>query len=472
VLSHNEDPDFGAPVASTEWTVILPDDIDAARVDDPGRSNLAASAEGAEQLIATYQEMLSLVSVAAEAKSRNNLRQYGRAANNLKQMGRAIVQDSSGSMLPTTIDERQSRQLAELQQKWLAAQREIEVLKEGRNASSNETVPENGIITRQDLQREVITNNTIDFVPESKSGETDDLRIELDASESDKKAAAGKPASNAAARRKFAKNRAELKGETAEQSINLNGVLAQQQQRSIPEESARPTRPLLKPFLRMDGQPVQQPADSDADEVLDFFEDERYSKVPIVDQSHDESRRARDGQKREAIRPNRRAGRKRAGVPIQSKPTFIGELFAQQEGFDIVGRADLGAKRDVDRDGDGVAAWTQPGGLSLEIAIPQAGQKLTFSKPGGDARLALGLRPRASQEAGLGLVWTVVWLIVALGLIAALGRHDAPLVLQRRLPLGLTIVGLLWYFLLPAAALGFVLFVLGLGGLAWQYRRA
>jgi hypothetical protein len=69
-----------------------------------------------------------------------------------------------------------------------------------------------------------------------------------------------------------------------------------------------------------------------------------------------------------------------------------------------------------------LAGWTTSGGLSLDISIPQQGQKLTFSKSGGDARLALGLRPRAALEVGFGIAWTTVWLLVALGLIAALGR--------------------------------------------------
>src|SRR5262245_27609116 len=68
------------------------------------------------------------------------------------------------------------------------------------------------------------------------------------------------------------------------------------------------------------------------------------------------------------------------------------------------------------------AVWTSAGGLSLDINLPQDGRKLTFSKSGGDARLALSVRPRASLEAGFGLLWTVLWLLVALWLIAALGR--------------------------------------------------
>jgi hypothetical protein len=42
----------------------------------------------------------------------------------------------------------------------------------------------------------------------------------------------------------------------------------------------------------------------------------------------------------------------------------------------------------------------------------------------------------------------------------------------RRLPAIAVGVGLAWYFLLPAAAAGFALFVLGAIVFGWQHRRA
>ncbi len=122
--------------------------------------------------------------------------------------------------------------------------------------------------------------------------------------------------------------------------------------------------------------------------------------------------------------------------------------------------------------GRGLAGWTTAGGLSLDMAVPQDGQKLTFSKSGGDARLTLGLRPRATLETGFGLAWTIVWVLIALGLIAALARSDALAAVIHRLPPIMTAIGLAWYFLLPAAAVGFALFVVGAICLGWQHRRA
>lgn len=160
-----------------------------------------------------------------------------------------------------------------------------------------------------------------------------------------------------------------------------------------------------------------------------------------------------------------------AGLPIFAKPVFLGELFAQQQNFEELGRVGPQAGGEVNPPNEAPRAWSQSGGLSLEIQIPQEGQKLIFSKPGGDARLALGLRPRASREAGFGLIWTIVWLSLALGLIAVLGRAEAQQTLRHWTPVLLLAVGLLWYLLLTPALPGFALFAVGLAGWAWRHRR-
>ena len=78
---------------------------------------------------------------------------------------------------------------------------------------------------------------------------------------------------------------------------------------------------------------------------------------------------------------------------------------------------------------------------------------------------------RASLETGFGLAWTVVWLLVGLGLFAALGRGNAFAALLRWLPPIMLGVGLAWYFLLPGPAIGFALFVIGALCFGWQHRR-
>jgi len=117
-------------------------------------------------------------------------------------------------------------------------------------------------------------------------------------------------------------------------------------------------------------------------------------------------------------------------------------------------------------------AWSSVGGLSLKIDVPRDGQKLTFSKSGGDARLALGLRPGESLDTAFGLVWAALWLLAGVAVIAALIRVDARSALTRRLPPIAAGLGLAWYLLLPAASIGLALFIVGCACFGWQHRRA
>src|SRR5262249_20756513 len=85
VVSQGE---FGIPVAASEWTVILPPDIDARPVEDSSRTNVAESSAGGEELIAWYNELQNMYVVALDASQSMSAR--SRAENNLKQLGLAI----------------------------------------------------------------------------------------------------------------------------------------------------------------------------------------------------------------------------------------------------------------------------------------------------------------------------------------------------------------------------------------------
>ena len=122
--------------------------------------------------------------------------------------------------------------------------------------------------------------------------------------------------------------------------------------------------------------------------------------------------------------------------------------------------------------GGGLAAWTQAGGLSLGFELPTTGQKLVFSKAGGDPKLALGLRPQESVRWGLSLVWTLIWLAVGLGIVFAVRSGTALARLTRRAPLAVALLGVLGFVLLPSPlnVLSFVAFVVGSIVVAWMNR--
>jgi hypothetical protein len=109
--------------------------------------------------------------------------------------------------------------------------------------------------------------------------------------------------------------------------------------------------------------------------------------------------------------------------------------------------------------------WTSSGGLSLLIEIPTDGQKLSFSKVGGEPRLMLGVRPHQTLQMALGFLWTAIWAIILLVVLATLRRPQATVVLARRLPWFIAGLGLLLYCMVPSQAVwglwGLFAFVIG-----------
>ncbi|MDB5344510.1 MAG: hypothetical protein JWP89_2887 [Schlesneria sp.] len=95
VVSQQDDPDFGIPVARTRWTVWLPDDLDAQPLKASVRNNLTLQSDDAPDLLyqkAAVQELSELLGFVEQNYSYNT-RGEGRraqATNNMKQIGLAL----------------------------------------------------------------------------------------------------------------------------------------------------------------------------------------------------------------------------------------------------------------------------------------------------------------------------------------------------------------------------------------------
>jgi hypothetical protein len=95
VVSQQDDPDFGIPVARTRWTVWLPDDLDAQPLKASVRNNLTLQSGDAPDLLyqkAAVQELSELLGFVEQNYSYNS-RGEGRraqATNNMKQIGLAL----------------------------------------------------------------------------------------------------------------------------------------------------------------------------------------------------------------------------------------------------------------------------------------------------------------------------------------------------------------------------------------------
>jgi hypothetical protein len=96
VVSQQDDPDFGIPVARTRWTVWLPDDLDVHPLKASIRNNLTLQSGDAPDLLyqkAAVQELSELLGFVEQNYSYNT-RAEGRraqATNNMKQIGLALA---------------------------------------------------------------------------------------------------------------------------------------------------------------------------------------------------------------------------------------------------------------------------------------------------------------------------------------------------------------------------------------------
>jgi hypothetical protein len=118
--------------------------------------------------------------------------------------------------------------------------------------------------------------------------------------------------------------------------------------------------------------------------------------------------------------------------------------------------------------------WTKVGGLSLPIDIPVGEQSLSFSRVGGEAKLALQIRSRELVDTGVGLVWTLVWLGIGATLIVTFSRVSTARELFHPAAWIIFVGGLLSFLILPGtlSGLGFAGFLMGLLALASRFVRA
>ena len=67
-------------------------------------------------------------------------------------------------------------------------------------------------------------------------------------------------------------------------------------------------------------------------------------------------------------------------------------------------------------------AWTQVGGLSLPVQIPEEGGKTVFSRVGGSPKVTLALRPRQASTHTLTWLWSLCWAAFAVWVMRRI-RH-------------------------------------------------
>ncbi len=483
VIGQEENEQFGIPVARTRWVVYLPDDLVVSPLRDPLRHNLNQHQQGgdadsysARALLQDYSEILSNYDSLSSDRTRYQAR------NNLKQLESSLVQefDAKGGKDAALGEERRK-----LQQRL----NELETRSANPQAFDVNT---HGALQSQDAEQQLGiagTNNSILFFDNGGqglniqngrgvvvdgtaiiNGEADfNFRLKSEASQTE---AAAKAAEQAQTKLRSsgnldARNYYRQQNDTQLENLNrdISGKKLAIQNNFSKPSSATPTDQAPAPGLqppaagdpfgtRPSGQPgpqsnVDGPVSGSGTVITNGLPQFRGYWI--------------DGGKSGNSLQLGGAGGGGMGGGFGGNPD--GGVQAQ-------GRMDLPAPM-VNGPGLGLmnptnpAGWSRSGGLSLTLALPTDGQQLVFAKAGGDARLALQLRPQETISLALGSIWTIGCLGLAFVVYRAAQRPGS---LRSWGPLCVAIVSAI-AFLTLAAPLCLFAFLVFLGSclvLAWN----
>ena len=220
--------EFGIPVAATEWTVILPPDIDVRRIDDSNRTNVTESEAGVEDLIARQNEWLNLYTVALDDSESTAAK--SRAMNNMKQLELPLhrYHEAERRLQEAGAENRQAIQWRELESKRQQAEQQLQQQTANQKGAGGRAGKET--LSNKDVQRELMTSNSVDFAIDRPLDEAESLpQIHLAPLAAEPAAAApAKAGEGKVAGKSRGSNRSELRQQTKSQSEQLNSELGAQ----------------------------------------------------------------------------------------------------------------------------------------------------------------------------------------------------------------------------------------------------
>ena len=488
IVGQDESDVFGIPVARTRWTVSLPEDLDVWPLSDPKRNNLndqapqAAESYGTRALLQDYAELLSsyesLGSSRTKAVARNNLR-------NLEQQLQQDKNVNSGrdSGLQDDYRKLQSRVQVlndEAQKQTLQAQTgAIVVNPEGRAQSQD-------VLVQFD---NAITNNSALFLDNGGQGLSDINRngvVDLEQSKpafnfsiiQSQPAAANQPQAEQAARQAQdalkssgnldARNAYRARNDDQLQGLNreISGKKVQQQRGQQFQPKFADEQPSLARRSRglQDQTPLGLTNPSNSELNINRF------SVPLNGAWGRGGNAAGISGSGDMVNGPGAVSQNATNFGVNAGGGGFGGGMGGLGGGGLMA-ADDGVSLWSDGGGQSVALggeWKQTGGLSLAMPLPDGGQKLIFAKSGGDARLALIVRPRRVLSFTLGFVWALAcFALTAVFLVSARtprARKAVPLMIGVLAAIGMMVLTG------PLSALAFVIFVAAAIRLAWLSR--
>ncbi len=517
IIGQDESPEYGIPVARTQWTVYLPDDLDASPLRDPLRHNLNT----ARQEVIEDSLVSVLLSDAEEIIQATGAvtNYYGqvRALSNLKQLDQALdsyVENTRGSVERTEQTQRLKSEVQKLERSLerggrAGASAADPFGKNGRTEGESLYSATQGGDANVQLGRAIMNNGALiddnrnfdarfganavqdfgfyNFVPQTSSGT-------VTAEQLAQQAVTPKIQGNSLQARQMYQNFNDTQldglnsgiaagkkmGGNVSQSFDVNGeafITGQPNQSPGKPMSGMGLIPELQSRgaggFAAGGAPTNgQPGGGDQNWRMN----PRFAAPPMDGKRESGGRADLSDHSSSSNGPT-------VGFadPNGMVPSFVGPAGGGAGGMGGggAGNADDGiALGDQDQLHEFAelqgAGWTQPGGLSLPIELPTAGQKLIFSKAGGDAKLGLHLRTRQSLQRAFGIGWAAICLAAAGCIVFALQRPQWRAALGRRLPLAVAgVAAIAALFLVSTlSTVAIAVFVIAAGVAAWMHRDA
>lgn len=453
VVSQDESAEFGIPVARTQWTVHLPDDYQVRPVRDVQRHNLnqprdrdaAISESLVSVLMRDAEELLSTVDSLSGISSRVE------ALDNLKQLEKSLSGLQNQSYARPTAE--QAKQAERLQASVQKLERSLDAADEFEMLDADQ----DNVITQEMLGRQL----------REVTGNTSDTRAQL-----------GRAFINNGV--VIADNYNMSDGTTLDGEQLLMFSLSAASPSSA--NRAKDASGLVQQNTLEARQQYQQFNEDQLSNLNARFADEKRSRV---NQDLEESFR-QSGQR---FRIESESGTVLGIMPPPSGPNFSpampveidfeihisqaqrGAVMGGGLGGGMGGMGGMGAVGDMGLPlvGENAHGWTWAGGLSLPFDLPTAGQKLVFTKTGGDARLAVRLQTVDSLYQGLGIVWALVCLVL---MVVAMQRPAAWAALKPWLTFSIVLISAAGFLCLmqPLSILSLAVFTVATGVLVWQQK--
>lgn len=531
IVSPQEDPDYGIPVARTRWTVYLPDDLDAHAVRSINKHNLSLSpvfdnlyGEAALQDAGDLVGYLTqAISNSRRSQSKSNLKQMGMAVYNLKQVEQIL--NSQGFSNDAQFNQKKAEILARASEVQLDAEEEsrrsyayfgkanavdanqaaVTFQAEGINSGieiadeQRRTLNEgNGIRSRQITQD--ATRPVTDF----------DADAAFDFSLADQVSDDPVPSSRNGTKSMKAKNQKPGEAQETRQELSKSNTINIDELNSVvtSNSSAR----AMRRSQAIQSQ-ITNNFDNDSTSLFDQNSNGTFNNgisgvkprigfnsVGVTNESisGNGNTSVTFGMNPAQVQLDGRTAHpiETPGLNLRMESEKAGQVRGQFEGgglnfnqaaapFGMPANAQV-AQRAAGAGGGGRRAaadaranaskpmWTQAGGLSLDVELPASGQKLVFTKTGGDPRMTLVVRSRHSVKFGLGIVWSVAWIVFAIAVLSALRRPGQVDRVLKLIPVGILVIGIIGFCVLPDPFNWgcFIAFVIGGLVAVWQNRPA